>query len=127
MIARGNKRSTLYMIIDPNNVVFVAEANNDARQWYNRLGHMSQKGMKELLSNGKLLGLKIVNFDMCESCFMGKQKKLSFLIGGRKLRATKLELVHIDLWGPFPIVVVGVLGTTSPSLMTPVERYRIIF
>ena len=42
--------------------------------------------MKELLSNGKLLGLKIVNFDMCESCVMGKHKKLSFFTGGRKAR-----------------------------------------
>ena len=32
---------------------------------------------------------------------MGKQNKLSFLTGGRKLRVTKLDLVHTDLWGPF--------------------------
>ena len=59
--------------------------------------------MRELLSKGKLLGIKTVNFDMCESCVMGKQKKLSFLTGDKKLRATKLELVHTDLWGPSSI------------------------
>ena len=53
--------------------------------------------MKEFLSKGKLPKLKHVHFDMCESCIMGKQKKLSFLTGGKKLRATKLDLVHIDL------------------------------
>ena len=53
--------------------------------------------MRKLLSKGKLLELKTVNFDMCESCVMGKQKKFSFLTGDRKLRATKLELIHIDL------------------------------
>ena len=58
---------------------------------------MSQKGIKEPLSKGKLSRLKTVNFDMCESCIMGKQKKLSFLTGGKKLRATKLELVHTNL------------------------------
>ena len=51
MIARGNKRS-MYMTTDPSNVVVVAEVNNDARQWHNKLGHMSQKGMKELLPKG---------------------------------------------------------------------------
>ena len=53
--------------------------------------------MKELLSNRKLPELKNVHFDMCESCIIGKQKKLSFPTGGRKLRATKLDLVHTDL------------------------------
>ena len=36
-----------------------------------------------------------------------KQNKLSFLICGRKLRATKLELVHTDLWGPSPVASLG--------------------
>ena len=88
------------MTKDPNNVVVVAEDNIDAGQWHNRIGHMSQKRMRELLSKGKLPGLKTVNFDMCGSYVMGNQKKLSFLIGGGKLKATKLELVHNDLWGP---------------------------
>ena len=63
--------------------------------------------MKELLSKGKLPELKNVHFDMCESCIMGKQKKLSFLTGSRKLKATKLDLVHIDLWGPSPVASLG--------------------
>ena len=62
---------------------------------------MIQKGMRELLSKGKLSGLNTVNFDICESCDVGKQKKFSFLIDGRKLRATKLELVHTDFVGSF--------------------------
>ena len=63
--------------------------------------------MRELLSKGKLSELKIVNFDMCKSCVMGKQKKLSFLTGDKKLRATKLELVHTDLWGPSLVASFG--------------------
>ena len=38
---------------------------------------------------------------------MGKQKKLSFLTNDRKLRATKLELVNIDLLGPSPVASLG--------------------
>ena len=99
VIARGNKRSTLYMTTNPSNVIVVVEDNIDTRQWHNRLCHISQKGIRELLSKRKLPRLKTVNFDMCESCVMGKQNKLSFLTDGKKLRATKLELVHTDLWG----------------------------
>ncbi|RVX10461.1 Retrovirus-related Pol polyprotein from transposon TNT 1-94 [Vitis vinifera] len=36
---------------------------------------MSEKGMKMLLSKGKLSELKSIDFDMCESCILGKQKK----------------------------------------------------
>ena len=86
------------MTTQPDNVVAIAIGNDDASLRHNRLGHMSQKKMKEFLSKGKLTELKNVHFDMCESCIMGKQKKFSFLIGGRKLRVIKLELVHTDLW-----------------------------
>ena len=95
VIAREKKRSTLYMITESDNVVVVAAGNDDASLWHNKLGHMSQ--MNELLSKGKPLELKNVHFDMCESCIMGKQKKLSFLTGDKKLRATKLDLVHTNL------------------------------
>ena len=54
MIARGKKKSTLYMITEPGDVVAVAAGNDDASLWHNRLGHISQKWMKELLSKGKL-------------------------------------------------------------------------
>ena len=82
------------MIMESGNVATVAAGNDDTSLWHNRLNHMSQKGMNEHLSKGKLSELKNVHFDMCESCVMAKQKKFSFLTGGRKLRATKLELVH---------------------------------
>ena len=85
------------MITEPGDIAAVAAGNDDARLWHNRLGHMSQKRMKELLLKGKLPKLKNVHFDMCESRIMKKQKKFSFLTGGRKLRATKLDLVHTDL------------------------------
>ena len=60
-----------------------------------------------LLSKGKLPELKSIDFDMCESCILGKQKKVSFLKIGRTSKAEKLELVHIDLWGPSPVASLG--------------------
>ena len=60
-----------------------------------------------LLSKGKLPELKSIDFDMCESCILGKQKKVSFLKTGRTPKAEKLELVHTDLWGPSPVASLG--------------------
>ena len=63
--------------------------------------------MKMLLSKRKLPKLKSINFDMCESCILGKQKNVSFLKTGRTSKVEKLELVHTDLWGPSPIASLG--------------------
>ena len=46
--------------------------------WHNRLGHMSAKGIKMLVAKGALAGLKTVDMGLCESCVMGKQKRVSF-------------------------------------------------
>ena len=63
--------------------------------------------MKILLLRGKLPKLKSIDFDMCESCILGKQKKMSFLKTGKTQKAKKLELVHTDLWGPSPVASLG--------------------
>uniref|UniRef100_A0A2N9IPG8 Integrase catalytic domain-containing protein n=1 Tax=Fagus sylvatica TaxID=28930 RepID=A0A2N9IPG8_FAGSY len=107
VVARGKKTGTLYMTTSPRDTIAVAEAGTDTNLWHRRLGHMSEKGMKVLLSKGKLPNLKSVEFDMCESCILGKQKKVSFLKGGRTPKSKKLELVHTDLWGPSPIASLG--------------------
>ena len=52
----------------------------------NRLGHMSEKGMKLIHSNKVLPGLKYVNMDLCESCVYGKQKRVSFVKTGKENR-----------------------------------------
>ncbi|RVW83896.1 Retrovirus-related Pol polyprotein from transposon TNT 1-94 [Vitis vinifera] len=62
--------------------VGVADASTDTSLWHRRLGHMSEKWMKILLSKGKLLELKTP-------------------------KAEKLELVHTDLWGPSPVASLG--------------------
>ena len=78
-MARGKKIGTLYMTSSPRDTIVVAEANIDTSPWHYRLGHISEKGMKMLLSKGKLPELKSVDFDMCESCILEKQKKCELL------------------------------------------------
>jgi hypothetical protein len=96
VVARGKKTGTLYMTTSPRDTIAVAEAGTDTNLWHRRLGHMSEKGMKVLLSKGKLPKLKFVEFDMCESCILGKQKKVSFLKGGRTPKSKKLKLSQTE-------------------------------
>ncbi|KAL6351305.1 hypothetical protein AAG906_035097 [Vitis piasezkii] len=97
VLARGKKTGTLYMTSCPRDTIAVADASTDTSLWHRRLGHMSEKGMKMLLSKGKLPELKSIDFDMCESCILGKQKNVSFLKTGRTPKAEKLELGHTNL------------------------------
>ena len=96
-MAHGKKTGTLYMTSSPRDTIAVAEVSTNTSLWHRKLGHMSEKGMKMLLSRGKLLELKSINFDMCKSCILGKQKNVSFLKTGRTPKAEKLELVYTDL------------------------------
>ena len=96
-MAREKKTGTLYITSSPRDTIVVAEASTNTSLWHRRLGHMSEKEMKMLLSKGKLPELKSVDFDMCESCILGKQKNVSFLKTSRTSKAEKLELVHTDL------------------------------
>ena len=86
-MACGKKIGTLYMTSSPRDTIVVAEASTNTSLWHRRLGHMSEKGMKLLLLKGKLPELKSIDFDMYESCILGKQKKVSFLKSGRTPKA----------------------------------------
>ena len=72
VLARGKKTGTLDMISSLRDTIAVADTSTDTSLWHYRLGHMSEKGMKMLLSKGKLLELKSVDFDMCESHILEK-------------------------------------------------------
>ena len=106
-MARGKKTGTLYMTSSLRNTIAIADASTDTSLWHCRLGHMSEKGMKLLLSKGKLSELKSIDFDMCESCILGKQKNVRFLKTSRTPKAEKLKLVHTNLWRPSPVATLG--------------------
>ncbi|KAJ6719001.1 hypothetical protein OIU79_006796 [Salix purpurea] len=107
VLAKGKKTGTLYTTTGSGNTIVAIVTENIADLWHYRLDHMSQKGMKQLLSRGKLPEPKSVDLSTCESCIMGKQKKVSFLKGGRTLKTRKLDLVHTDVWGPSPVASLG--------------------
>ena len=77
-IAHGKKSGTLYMTAGACCSVAIAAGNENSKLWHQRLGHMSEKGMKLMHSKGKIPELQSVEVDMCEECILGKQKRVSF-------------------------------------------------
>ncbi|KAM0058194.1 putative RNA-directed DNA polymerase [Helianthus debilis subsp. tardiflorus] len=75
--------------------------------WHNRLGHMSEKGLKMLAQKGKFPDLKKVETEFCEPCVLGKQKRVTFVKKSRTPKAQKLELVHSDVYGPTSVTSLG--------------------
>ncbi|KAK1560861.1 hypothetical protein Q3G72_031677 [Acer saccharum] len=59
------------------------------------------------MAEGKLPNLKSVEVDFCESCALGKQKRVSFKKIGMVPAKNKLELVHTDVWGPASVSSTG--------------------
>ncbi|CAA7038048.1 unnamed protein product [Microthlaspi erraticum] len=75
-----------------------AVSKDDTALWHSRLGHMSMKNLKILVQKGFLDKKKISDLDFCESCVMGKNKRLSFSIVKHNTEEV-LKYVHSDLWG----------------------------
>ncbi|WVY98453.1 hypothetical protein V8G54_030604 [Vigna mungo] len=63
--------------------------------------------MRIMHSKGKLPSLQSIEFDMCEDCILGKQKRVSFQRSGRIPKKEILEIVHSDVCGPITISYIG--------------------
>lgn len=67
--------------------------------WHKRLGHVGEKGLKELVKRGIFTCSDQESVKLCESCLLGKGKKLPN--GSGKHTSTRpLDYCHSDLWGP---------------------------
>ncbi|KAF5797362.1 putative RNA-directed DNA polymerase [Helianthus annuus] len=108
VIAKGKKKGTLYMAeVSAEGVHAMTTGPSPSNLWHNRLGHMSEKGLKMLAQKGKFPDLKKVETEFCEPCVLGKQKRVTFVKTGRTPKAQKLELVHSDVYGPTSVISLG--------------------
>ena len=67
VVARGVKTGTLYINSSCKSTVAVVDSATNSELWHNRLGHMSEKGMKILHSKEKLPKLKAIDYSLCKS------------------------------------------------------------
>lgn len=100
VVMQGTKHNNLYylnfqVVTGSLNVV----AHPDITTWHRRLGHVSEKGLKELHKQGLIGDQQFETLDSCEQCILGKSKKASF---PTSIHTTKepLDYIHSDLWGP---------------------------
>jgi hypothetical protein len=108
VISKGKKRGSLYMVkIPTDGVNAVTSGLSPSVLWHQRLGHMSEKGMKMLAAKVKFQDLKKVKSGFCQPCVFSKQKRVSFVKSGRTPKAGKLELIHSDVYGPTSVSSVG--------------------
>ncbi|KAI4340978.1 hypothetical protein MLD38_025761 [Melastoma candidum] len=63
------------------------------------LGHMSEQGLTILSKKGLLNGAETGKLKFCETCVMGKQRRVKFS-SGKHTSMGILEYIHSDLWGP---------------------------
>lgn len=75
-IVKGVLRNGVY-ILQGNAVSDLAAtvSVNLTQMWYQRLGHISEKGLVELSKQDLLNGDKIDKLDFCEHCALGKRKE----------------------------------------------------
>jgi hypothetical protein len=101
VIAKGKKVGTLYLCTDNiDSSISLASTRVDKTLWHHRLGHMSEKGMQILHKRNFLPDIKQIDLVLCEHCVYGKHKRAKFIKVGKEKKSERLDLVHIDVWGP---------------------------
>ncbi|KAK8593532.1 hypothetical protein V6N12_045612 [Hibiscus sabdariffa] len=93
-------------ILNQENMIFNINAKrlktNDSNQtylWHCRLGHISERRISKLHKDGLLDPFVFEQFDVCESCLLGKMTKAPFTGKGER-ESDLLGLIHSDVCGP---------------------------
>lgn len=73
---------------------------NSVTLWHKQLRHISKQRIQRLMSEGVLRSLDLSDFQVCIQCIKGKKtNKRNFHVERAK---DVLELIHTDIWDPFP-------------------------
>ena len=78
------------------------------KDWHCRLGHVNYLNtiVKQNLVTGMSVD-KVVMDEKCESCILGKMKRLSFPKKSNTRSSKPLELIHTDICGPMQVPSLG--------------------
>lgn len=104
VVMKGGRRGNCLYVLKGETVVNVSSVAEDKEPtktmlWYQRLGHMNEKGLKELENQNFLGKDNLEDLQFCEHCIFGKQTRVSFKISILKIKI-KMDYVHSDLWEP---------------------------
>ncbi|GJV39453.1 RNA-directed DNA polymerase, eukaryota, reverse transcriptase zinc-binding domain protein [Tanacetum coccineum] len=99
----------------PSDGIYAAiDGRGNAALWHQRLGHMSENGMKILASKGRILDLQKPAVGFCEPCVLGKQKKVSFVLSRQYKNNYRARAVFTDYLWPTSISIIWIPPTMLP-------------
>ena len=125
VLAKGAKMNTLYSLCVASVVDHIVGITEQppASLWHQRLGHMSLKGMKMLARADYIPVFDFGGFEFCEHFIYGKHARSSHKKNVPHRLLEKLALVHSDVCGQCPMLLLEVLCTLLPLLMMLAGRY----
>ena len=103
-ITLGSLRGKLYEMrceVLHENAAVVQENKTDL--WHERLGHVNENTLREMVKKSAVNGLKMPVFNslsFCKGCVEGKLSRKPFKSIGKIRSTSKLQLVHSDVCGP---------------------------
>nr|GEV22845.1 retrovirus-related Pol polyprotein from transposon TNT 1-94 [Tanacetum cinerariifolium] len=112
----GSRGKNLYSITlqdttSPNPICLMAKAtSSQAWLWHRRLSHMNFDTINFLSKNDIVIGLpklKFIKDNLCSSCELGKAKRKSFQTKTTLSSKTRLQLLHMDLYGPMRVASIN--------------------
>ncbi|GJW36959.1 gag-pol polyprotein [Tanacetum coccineum] len=92
--------------------------------WHQKLGHMSEQGMKILVERKLLPGLTKVSLPFCEHCVISKQHRLKFKTSNSR-SVYVLELVHFDVWQALVLSMQEGINRQFTTAYTP-QQNRVV-
>ena len=75
--------------------------NTSSKLWHCCLGHISRGRIERLVKESILLHLEFSNLEQFIDCI--KEKYVKKIKEGTKQSIGTLEIIHIDICGPFPV------------------------
>lgn len=88
----------------------LSECEKSADLWHQRLGHLCEQQLKEMVSKDMVGGMKLsqsTQLLFCEGCVEGKMKRKPFQSVGEIRSTRRLERVHSDVCGPMATASIG--------------------
>ncbi|GJU45893.1 retrovirus-related pol polyprotein from transposon TNT 1-94 [Tanacetum coccineum] len=108
IIGRGIRKKGLYMIKlgnKPKDKICIATIDENFILWHRILGHANIRIIQSLASKELVRNLPKLKFDQhfCDACKIGKQAHVSHKAKNMVSTTRCLELLHMDLFGPFVV------------------------
>ncbi|KAH9648136.1 hypothetical protein KPL70_025471 [Citrus sinensis] len=105
---KGVRRNGLYILVGSSSTpgIMASVSKDKTKLWHMRLGHMSEKGLRELKKQGVIGSDQITSLEFCEKCVFGKATRQKFGTGKKETKHS-LDYIHSDLWGPSQVLSHG--------------------